>query len=105
MKLPIKDQMIKNKILLAFDSIWRYTASKMLGNSLILLNYSKEDVEIYIGSAIETKKYQAEEMLKELEEKYLDFLPEKVSPPELSEINEEARKTIDQWTQSEVWRE
>ena len=105
LKLPIKDQMIKNKILLAFDSIWRYTASKMLSNSLILLNYSKEDVEIYIGSAIETKKYQAEEMLKELEEKYLDFLPEKVSPPELSEINEEARKTIDQWTQSEVWRE
>ena len=69
------------------------------------LENSKELILMVQSSAIETKKYQAEEMLKELEEKYLDFLPEKVSPPELSEINEEARKTIDQWTQSEVWRE
>lgn len=105
LKLQAKNQMIKNKILLAFDSIWRYIASKMLSNSLILLNYSKEEVEIYIGSAIETKKFQAEEMLKELEERYMDLMPEKISPPDISEINEEARKVVDQWMDSEVWRE
>jgi len=105
LKLEVKDLIIKNKILLAFDSIWRYIASKILNNSLILLKYSKEEIEVYLGSAIETKKYQAEEMLKELDDRYMDLLPDKIPAPKLTAIDDEARKVIDQWMDSGVWRE
>lgn len=105
LELQNKNLIIRNKILLSFDSIWRYIASKMLSSSLVLLNYSKEEIEIYLDSAIETKRYHAEEMLKELEERYLDLIPDKIPAPKLTVINDEARKVIDQWMDSEVWRE
>jgi hypothetical protein len=99
------DSEFKNKFLLAFDSLWKYIASKMLIDSLNRLGYSKETILILLGQSIETKKHFANENIAELKEIYLEKLPEKLTPPKLSTINEEARKVIDQWMESEVWRE
>jgi predicted transcriptional regulator len=94
----------QNKTLLAFDSLWKYIASEMLRDSLIKLNYSREEIGILLGPIIETKDHLASENIGELRELYLEHLPEKVPPPIIKEIDEEARKIIDQWTESEVWR-
>jgi len=95
----------QNKILLAFDSLWKYIASNLLVDSLDKLGYSKEEREILLGPTIETKNHFANENIKELKELYLENLPEKVSAPKFVEFNEEARKVIDQWMESGVWRE
>jgi predicted transcriptional regulator len=95
----------QNKILLAFDSLWKYIASNLLTDSLNKLGYLKEERELLLGPTIETKNQFANENIKELKELYLENLPEKISAPKFKEINEEARKVIDQWIDSEVWRE
>ncbi len=104
LKLPTQNQMIKNKILLAFDSIWRYIASKMLRSSLISLKYSREEIEMYIGPVIETKRYQAEEMLKEFEEKYMDGIPDKIEHKS-SEVDKKISQVMGKWMDSGVWKE
>jgi len=95
----------QNKLLLAFDSLWKYIASKMLIDSLIKLGYSKEVINILTGQMIETKKHLANENIAELKEMYLENLPEKLTPPKLTAINPEARKVINKWMDSGVWRE
>ncbi len=95
----------QNKFLLAFDSLWKYLASNMIFESLIGLGYSKEETELLIGPTIETKNHFASENMSELKEYFLEHLPEKVPIPKFSEMTEEARRIIDQWTDSGVWRE
>jgi len=94
----------QNKFLLSFDSLWKYIASKMLTDSLIKLGYPKDETGILLGQVIETKSHLTRENISELREFYLEHLPEKISPPNITEINGEARKVIDQWIDSEVWR-
>ncbi|MBU3907334.1 MAG: winged helix-turn-helix domain-containing protein [Nanoarchaeota archaeon] len=95
----------QNKFLLSFDSLWKYIASKMLIDSLIKLGYPKDEIGILLGQVIETKSHLASENISELREFYLEHLPEKISPPNITEIDKEARKVVDQWLDSEVWRE
>jgi len=90
---------------LAFDALWKYLASNMLFESLIKLGYSKEETELLLGPAIETKNYFSQEILHELEEIYFENMPEKIPSPKFSAIDGEARKIIDQWMDSGVWRE
>jgi hypothetical protein len=95
----------QNKFTLAFDSLWKYLAMNMLIDSLNTLGYSKEETAILLGPTVETKNYFAIESISELKEFLLENLPEKISPPKLTTIPPEARKVIDQWMDSEVWRD
>ena len=99
-----ENKKFQNKFLLAFDSLWKYLASNMLFESLIRLGYPKEETELLLGPTIETKSYFAQDTLHELKETYFENMPEKVTPPKLSLIDGEARKIIDQWMESGVWR-
>ena len=86
-----------SKILIALDGLWKFIASKTLYQSMIKIGYSKDELEIYLGSIIETKKMLAQESLNELNEEYLGALPSK--PIRLKE-----NEVMDEWTQSESWR-
>jgi hypothetical protein len=55
--------------------------------------------------SIENKEHLASENIFDLKEFYIENIPEKLSGPKLSNINEDARKVIDEWTESGVWRE
>ena len=101
----LKDVKFQNKILLAFDSIWKCLALTMLMDSLAKLNYSKEEREIFLGTTIETKNHLAEESIKELDELYSEKMPEIIPSPKFKTISEESRKIIDQWVDSEAWKE
>ncbi len=94
----------QNKLLLAFDSLWKYIASKMLIDSLIKLGYSKQEVSILLGQILENKHHMTLDNLSELREVYIENLPEKLTPPKLKIIDLEARKIIDKWMDSGVWR-
>jgi predicted transcriptional regulator len=100
-----ENSIFQNKVLLCFDSLWKYLASNMLVDSLLKLNYSKEDVWILVGPIIETKLQLTRESIRELNEFYLENIPEKIVSPNLTEIDSEARKVLDQWMESETWRE
>lgn len=100
-----ENKAFQNKFLLTFDSLWKYLASNMLFESLLKLGYSKEETELLLGPAIETKNHFSHENLNELKELCLELIPKKVSSPKFKEIDEDARKTIDQWMESETWRE
>jgi len=95
----------QNKFLLAFDSLWKYIASKMLIDSLIKLGYSKQEISILLGQTLENKYHMAFDNLNELREVYMENLPEKLTPPKLSAIDTDAREVIDKWMDSGVWRE
>jgi predicted transcriptional regulator len=95
----------QNKFLLAFDSLWKYIASKMLIDSLIKIGYSKQEISILLGQILENKYHMTVDNISELREVYIENLPEKLAPPKLTEIDSEARKVIDKWIDSEVWRE
>jgi predicted transcriptional regulator len=95
----------QNKLILTFDSLWKYIASNMLRASLIKLKYQKEEIDLLLGMIIEAKSYLALDNLNELKEFYLENLPEKLIPPKLSAIDSEARKIVDKWMDSGVWRQ
>lgn len=95
----------QNKLLLAFDSLWKYIASKMLIDSLIKIGYSKQEISILLGQIIENKYHIALDNISELREVYIENLPEKLTPPKLTLIDQEAREVIDKWMDSGVWRE
>jgi len=93
------------EILLTFDGIWKYLASKNLYNSLKILKYSQEEIEIYLGIVIETKKYLAEEALSNLNETYLGELPKELPKYKADDLDKKISKVIDKYIESEVWRE
>jgi gas vesicle protein len=94
----------QNKFILAFDSVWKYIASKMLLDSLIKLGYHKEAISILLQQIIETKKHMANENINEMKEFYIENLPEKITPPKLEETKD-IREIVDKWMDSGVWRE
>lgn len=94
----------QNKLLLAFDSLWKYIASKMLIDSLIKLGYSKQEISLLLGQISENRYHMTMDNLGELRDVYIENLPEKLAPPKLT-IDSEARKIIDKWIDSGVWRE
>ncbi len=93
------------EVLLAFDGVWKYLASKNLYNSLKGLKYSEEEAEIYLRTVIETKKYLAEEALSNLNEIYLGELPSEPIKLKEDELDKKIGKVVDSWIKSEVWRE
>jgi predicted transcriptional regulator len=95
----------QNKFLLAFDALWKYIASKMLMDSLIKIGYSRQEISILLGQILENKAHIAADNIGELKEIYLENLPEKLAPPKLTSINNEARGVINKWVDSGVWRE
>lgn len=100
-----KDQKIKNQIFLTFDSLWKYIASKMLYDSILSLGYSKEEADNYLSQVIETKKYLAEEALKDLDEEYTSILPDKPINIKENEIGKKIAGVMQEWIESETWRE
>jgi len=95
----------QNKFLLAFDSLWKYIASRMLIDSLIKIGYSKQEISILLGQILENKYHITIDNIGELREIYIENLPEKLTPPKLTAINDKAREVIDKWMDSGVWRE
>jgi hypothetical protein len=96
---------IASKILLALDGIWKYLASKTLYNSLLKLKYPKEEVDIYLCSVIETKKYLAEEALNNLNEAYTEILPSEPIKLKENDLSKKIANVTDKWLESESWRE
>lgn len=101
----LKNPAIKNRVLLAFDAIWKYVASKALFKSMLNLRYDKETAELYLTPVIETKKYLAEESLKELEEKYTEALPENLPERKPTNVDKKIAEVMGEWLESETWRE
>ncbi len=95
---------VKNQIFLTFDSLWKYTASKMLYDSILSLGYTKEEANDYLGPAIETKKYLAIEAIKDLDEEYLALIPDKPIRLEEDEMGRKIGEVTQKWINSETWR-
>ena len=96
---------IKNQIFITFDSLWKYVASKMLYDSLLSLGYNKENIDYYIGPAIETKKYLAVEAIKDLDEEYVAIIPNKPISIKEDEISKKIGEVTQEWVESETWRQ
>jgi len=100
----LKEPKIKNKILLTLNDIWKYIASKALLKSLLVLGYEKESAELFMSPVIETKKYLSEESLKEIEEEYIERLPETSIQIKASETGKKVSEAMNKWLDSEAWR-
>lgn len=98
------NSVLRAKLILTFDAIWKFIASKTLYSSLLKLGYEKEVAELYMSPVIETKKCLAEEALKELDEEYVEILPKEVIKKKESELGKKLSEVLDEWTESGVWR-
>ena len=87
----------KLEIILALDSLWKFIASYQLLESISKnKQYNKNELlQFNLGSAIETKKYCAEEVISNLESIYLNELPDKEF--DISESTKEAREIMSEW--------
>lgn len=95
----------KPKEIIALDSLWKFISMHTLIDSILKYpQYKKEVVMLYLGPVLETKKYLAEEAIKSLEESYIEELPEELEIS-LSKEASGVREIMNQWFQSEVWRE
>ena len=93
------------KLFLTFDCVWKYIAMHMLVDSLVKIGYPLSEKDLLLSQVIDAKNSFAMESINELDELYKENLPAKVNLPKFETINSEARKVIDQWMQSEVWKE
>ncbi|MEK6913812.1 MAG: hypothetical protein AABW47_04045 [Nanoarchaeota archaeon] len=101
----LENKEFHSKLFLTFDCVWKYIAIHMLVDSLIKIGYPLSEKDLLLGQIIDTKNSFAMESINELNEFYMEHIPEKIPTPKFETINLEARKIIDQWTDSEVWRE
>lgn len=94
----------KQKILIAFDSLWRYIASYKLHQSLSdYKEYSRKEIlDFYISLPMETRKQNIMEILNELQEIYIDKIKRfDLKPSVLSKEESEIRNILSDWD----WRE
>jgi hypothetical protein len=98
-KLVTIGSLKKHKIesMLALDSLWKFIASFQLLDSISKNSQYNENeiLQFNLGSAIETKKYSAEEAISNLESIYLSELPNKEF--EISEDSKEVREIMSDW--------
>jgi len=99
-KLVVIDSLKEHKIeaILSLEALWKFIASYQLLNSLsINPQYNVDEIiQFNLGSAIETKKYCAEEAISNLESIYLSELPNKEI--DISEESREVRDIMSDWT-------
>jgi predicted transcriptional regulator len=87
----------KLEIVLSLDALWKFIASYQLLDSISKNpQYNKNEIfQFNLGSAIETKKYCAEETISNLESIYLSELPNKEF--DISEEAKEVREIMSDW--------
>jgi len=90
----------KVDIVLTLDTLWKYiTINEFLESVLSYPDYNKREMLLfYLGPAIETKKYSAEEAISNLESIYFSELNESHLNTELSEGSKEVREMMADWT-------
>ncbi len=98
-KLKIIDSLKIHRleIVLSLDALWKFIASYQLLDSISKNpQYNKNEIfQFNLGSAIETKRYCAEETISNLESIYLSELPNK--DVDISENAKEVREIMSDW--------